>query len=35
MEAINREKEIKLLTREKKFALINSANPKWEWLLPV
>ncbi|MCO5230221.1 MAG: hypothetical protein M9958_03595 [Chitinophagales bacterium] len=30
-DAINREKEIKLLNREKKESLINILNPKWEF----
>jgi putative endonuclease len=31
--AIEREKEIKLWTRAKKEALINSMNPKWNFLV--
>ena len=32
--AIAREKEIKAWRREKKIALINSVNPKWDDLAP-
>lgn len=29
-EAIKREKSIKMMSRERKMALINSINPRWE-----
>lgn len=33
MHAIEREKEIKNLSRSKKEALINEVNPKWDFLI--
>lgn len=33
-EAIRREKQLKKYRREKKEALINATNPKWEELIP-
>jgi putative endonuclease len=34
-EAIKREKQLKRWTRERKIALIESENPRWQDLLPV
>ena len=34
-EAINREKQLKVGTRKKKEALINTINPEWNDLFPI